>query len=188
MLSKMAGARYGIARGAKPVLTRIIKGDLPERWLDGLQMIYDHIIANNNQGKAVVSMAVSIKKWYVSEGWINRFSYILQQLVLQGAFIVTGSGNSAVPVDGYPGLYGDPNSAVAVPQLLVVGGVDKTGGLYSKSQTASWVTLFAPAVDIHCATSDGGTKPNSRGTSDGMKLFTHLIKASFSKYLSQLKH
>ncbi|KAH7317427.1 peptidase S8/S53 domain-containing protein [Rhexocercosporidium sp. MPI-PUGE-AT-0058] len=178
MLSKMAGAQWGIARRAKPVLTRVVRTALPEIWLDGLQMIYDHIIANDNQGKAIVSMAISIQHYYVTEAWVRRFSFILQQLVLQGVFIVTGAGNSGflVPVNGYPALLSDPDHRVAVPQILTVGAVTNTGAPHEKSQTAPWVKVMAPGVNIHCAASDGGAKTRSSGTSDGNHALVILSK------------
>ena len=76
MLTKIAGRTRGIARRSTIFLTRIdALTYINENWLDGLQMVYDHIIANDYQGKAVVNMSIKFKS--MNQGWINRFGMFI---------------------------------------------------------------------------------------------------------------
>lgn len=74
MLSKIAGKTLGSAKKITPILTRIDPATAYfEDFLDGLQMIYDHVIANGNKGKAVINMSLNFKTSDVPQGWVNRF-------------------------------------------------------------------------------------------------------------------
>ena len=79
------------------------------------------------------------------------------------AQIIISAGNDGhVPPTGYPTILGDPNTktdfpefqgnrddlAKAVDNFMVVAGTDKSGKLALFSQTAPWVTIYAPADDV----------------------------------------
>jgi hypothetical protein len=74
MLSKIAGATLGVAKKITPIITVInSQAYIDENFLDGLQMIYDHVIANGNQGISTVSMSINVKSQDITQGWIARF-------------------------------------------------------------------------------------------------------------------
>ena len=77
MLSKIAGIQCGTAKKITPVLTRISETNIVENYLDGLQRIYDHVVANNNRG-ATLNMSLNFKRSWVTQAWINRFGMLFR--------------------------------------------------------------------------------------------------------------
>jgi hypothetical protein len=74
MMSLLVGRTCGIARNAQPIAT-VINPYLwtEESYLDGLSMIYDHVIKNgNNKNNAVVNMSLNFKPSIVSPSYIAR--------------------------------------------------------------------------------------------------------------------
>ena len=97
--------------------------------------------------------------------------------------IVIASGNHGPgPPTWYPALLADPNTktefpkfqgnrddlAKAVDNIMVVAGTDKSGKLVWFSQTAPWVTIYAPAHDVWVPNDDASQEYIlSSGTSIG---------------------
>lgn len=87
---------------------------------------------------------------------------------------MTGSGNSGLPVNGYPAKFRDVGNNPNIPELIVVGAVDVNGERSSKSNFANYVTVYAPGKSlgepggggaISCASSVGTISTLRAGTS-----------------------
>lgn len=172
MLSRISGKQFGAAKLVKPVSTVInYPHFISENWLEGLKQMFDHVVNNRNQGKAVVNMSLNWKSGNCTAAWRSKFKFVLQEFVAQGVSIITGAGNvGRSPLDGWPALWAEPyrNGPPDIPELLVIGSVDANGVLALNSQTGQSVGLYAPgAHGTSCAASGGGIRISS-GTSVGM--------------------
>ncbi|KAH7407387.1 glycosyl hydrolase family 71-domain-containing protein [Cadophora sp. MPI-SDFR-AT-0126] len=176
ILSLMVGKQLGLAKKANAFASVITRdGYINENFLDGLSKFYDHIIDNNKQGQAVVNMALSFTRGRgVSDEWVDRFGYILQQMVANNIFIVTGAGNivgsrpTETAVDGYPALYRDPSHTPYIPQLVVAGGVDLDyGARWTGTKQADFINAWAPGDDVQCSDvfENGSGIKTGKGTS-----------------------
>ena len=168
MLSRISGKQFGTSKLVKPVISVINYPAPPEAFLDGLKRMFDHVINNKNQGKAVLSMSLNWKKPWCSSDWREVFKFVLQEFVSQGVSIITGAGNSGKdPLDGWPALWAEPlrSGPPDIPELLVVGAVNNSGFTSINSQSGQSVRIYAPgAPGTWCAALGGGTKQSS-GTS-----------------------
>jgi len=211
MLSLIIGRTVGIARNAKPIIVRVNPDRyLPESFLDGLSRVYDHILANGNQGKAVVNLSFNFKEENINLGLKRQLGMyimigsllktnilviglLIQRIIAENVVVVTGSGNSGVPVDGYPALFGSAAAEPYIPNLIIAGGIGEQynaaneidylrGCRYRRSQTAGYVNINAPAYNVKCARNDNlellgaeaGYK-ESKGTSDGQSFGSLVI-------------
>ncbi len=169
MLSRISGKQFGAAKLVKPVSTVInYPHFISENWLEGIKQIFDHVVNNRNQGKAVVNMSLNWKLPGCTAAWRSKFKFVLQELVAQGVSIITGAGNEGRDrLDGWPALWAEPyrNGPPDIPELLVIGAVDANGILAVKSQIGQSVGLYAPGErGTSCAALGGGIK-TSAGTS-----------------------
>ncbi|MFE1768707.1 S8 family serine peptidase [Streptomyces angustmyceticus] len=104
-----------------------------------------------DHGASVINM--SIGPSYLTESDRNALAYAAQKDVL----MVVASGN-----DG-EGKLGD---LAASPGVVAVGAVDKTGQVWSKSNSGRQLMLSAPGVEITSASSRAGQYRLANGTSD----------------------
>ena len=184
MLSKMGGKVYGVAKRITPVMTTMDYNTyVNENFLDGLSKIYDDVVQNNNPGNCIINISIN---WildseqfqgtsrFVSQVFIQRVGFIIQQLIALGVPVITGSGNGGGVVNGYPALFRDPTVTPNIPEILVVGSVDVLGTLSTNSKSADYVTVYAPGRSrgipfgpeaISCASSVGTIASPKDGTS-----------------------
>lgn len=96
--------------------------------------------------------------------------------------MVTGSGNTAGRIPGYPGKFGESGNEHYMPDLIVVGGVRKSDGDVNGRHSIGrpgpqrlWqdgfaydVDVWAPSESLNCPNAAGGMDVGSRsGTSYG---------------------
>lgn len=165
MLSKIGGVTYGVAKSITPIMTTFNYDNyVSENFLDGLSMIYDDVITRNKPENSILSMSLNFvldgnqasDSKQVSNAFIQRMGFFLQQLINTGVVVVTGklydkdhkrmlsdilqcSGNRGVPVNGYPAMFGDSTNNPYIPELIVVGAVDNFGVESPFSDTANYV-------------------------------------------------
>ncbi|WP_310729175.1 S8 family serine peptidase [Streptomyces sp. N2A] len=104
-----------------------------------------------DQGASVINM--SINPYYIGEDDKSALAYALQKNVL----VVVGAGN-----DGQSKL----SELASTPGVVSVGAVDKTGKVWSKSNSGSQLMLSAPGVEITSASATAGQYRLADGTSD----------------------
>lgn len=190
MASVALGAQDGVAKHADITVVRadvITKTDqvpdpdaiAPERWLDGLAEVYDDIIANNMNGKAVLSMSWGFNKRQDSrydDQLKQAYTALLNGIIAENVTPVVAAGQtkSFVPPDfpniqTYPALLADLGDG-GIPDLVVVTSVDKDGQ-YAPDAFYARNTIAAMGEEAHCASSNGGTDADYHdepGTSPGM--------------------
>lgn len=77
------------------------------------------------------------------------------------------------PIDKYPQKLAGESGNDGVPEMIVVGGIEvydnNIGKLYERSQTADYVSVYAPSFKINCANANGGLRIREEvaGTSHG---------------------
>ncbi|MFF7757335.1 S8 family serine peptidase [Streptomyces griseorubiginosus] len=105
---------------------------LPIRWDGG--SFADEIRYAVDHGAAIISMSVSTSQGFTEDR--EAVAYALRRNVL----IVTASGNE--------GKSGQLDYPARFPGVLTVGGVDKSGNIWSGSNYGPEVLMVAPATDI----------------------------------------
>ncbi len=189
MASVALGAKDGVAKRAD--LT-VVKADVfnkgekvpdpdaiaPERWLDGLAEVYDDIIRNNMNGKAVLSMSWGYDRRKDPEYDAclkDAYTAILTGIIAHNVVPVVAAGQSkGLPppdfpnIQTYPALLADLGQG-GIAELVVVTAVDKDGNVSPDAFYAK-DTIAAMGEDSHCAASQGGTSDDYHdepGTSPG---------------------
>lgn len=166
MASLIAGHGHGVGAADGVMGLAPEAKILPIRWsgpgfADEIRYAVDH-------GASIVSMSVSSSQDFSEDR--EAVTYALEHNVL----IVTASGNEGkADAIQFPGEY---------PGVLTVGGVDKTGIIWKKSNYGPQVLLTAPAVDIVSAGWPGNKLRIGTGTSASAALTSAaaaLVKAKF---------
>ncbi|KAI9865066.1 MAG: hypothetical protein M1813_002384 [Trichoglossum hirsutum] len=161
LLSKVGGLVYGVAKKVSPVVVRVMDVKSKEDYLDAVSKTLEDFITQKRAGtitRAVVNMSFYYGLGHVDEGWIDTFRGLLQRMVEEGLFLVTGSGNDASrTISGFPASFADPGLAAGrgVPQLLVVGAVSTDGSIWPGTNWDSWLRYYAPGDGIQCAAAFG---------------------------------
>ncbi|WP_266390569.1 S8 family serine peptidase [Streptomyces canus] len=139
---------------------------LPIRWGGG--SLADEIRYAVDHGAAIISMSLSTSQGFTEDR--DAVNYALSHNVL----LVTASGNEGKPdhID-FPGKF---------PGVLTVGGVSKSGTIWSGSNYGPEVLLTAPATEIVSAGWPGNTLRIGTGTSTSTAFTSAaaaLIKSKF---------
>ena len=185
MASAALGVRDGVAK--RPDLT-VVRADThsdgqaklaPLKWLDSVKQVYDDIKANH-KGKAVVSMswgfADNVERDPQPRKDLNNalkdlFAKVLKPLIADldaPAFVAAGNNAfGSQTVNSVPAVLADDT----VSDLIVIGAVDQDGATSAFSQTADFVTIYAPGEDFETATfKDDNNYEIIDGTSPGQLL------------------
>ncbi|KAI0853716.1 peptidase S8/S53 domain-containing protein [Daldinia vernicosa] len=170
MLSKITGKLFGASKRVRPVIVRVPTGVEYEEWVTAVRAVRDDYrtkIANgwDRRKPAIVSMSFAISPANLSQRRINEFETYLNEMVNDGLFPITGSGNFGGRDPGryvseYPALFGDPLSTRFVNGLLVVGGVKTDGTQSDSGKIAPFVVVNAPSERI-CVPNHRWTQPNA---------------------------
>lgn len=105
---------------------------------------------------------------------VESLETILDFMSIDGMVLNTSSGNEGIvrlahsrefllltyfgqPIDSHPALL-----KKSVPAMNVVGAVDNDGRIWPKSNTAKYVNIYAPGVDLHLVGRDG--RDNNEGS------------------------
>ena len=145
----MAGAKLGLAK--KTLMTGTVinyEKRINDHWLDALVKIHEHIVAGARGKSAVVNLSASISRTQLSPAYLEKMAYIIQAIIDTGAVFVTATGNTPGYPQGYPALFGDPDNANHIPDLIVTGAVQSDGQTYDAYCMADWVTVYAPGAYI----------------------------------------
>ncbi|KAH8658315.1 glycosyl hydrolase family 71-domain-containing protein [Xylariales sp. PMI_506] len=159
MLVAAAGGTYGIARKSSPHGYTWQIEDSSAWIIDALDLIE----ANWREQReytplGVLSMSFGVKiRSGSTSGFRESFAARLRTLDGLGLLLVCSTGNEGVPIYKTPAVFADPSSPDYIPNLLLVGSVDNNGAATYFSNTASYVTLFAPGVDVTVPSSGGTT-------------------------------
>ncbi|KAB5522871.1 putative peptidase, partial [Coniochaeta sp. 2T2.1] len=153
-MAKAVGKNIGIARRALALQTVWdYDRQILETWLDALVKIYQDIKLKRRGNKSVVNLSISMPRTWFNDRpsiaehrsvFLDRFAYVIRELIALEAVVVTGAGNTVGPPDGYPALFGDPQNERYIPKLIVVGGVKIDGQIAPGYNDANWVSCFAP--------------------------------------------
>jgi hypothetical protein len=117
MLSKVGGTRYGVAKNISPVIVRVGGARNADDHLDGVSQALADFMNQKRAGllqNAVINMSFFFPPTGVNQAWINRLRQLLQDMVNQGMFPITGSGN-----DGAVSLPLPQHSLSFLTELLV---------------------------------------------------------------------
>ncbi|KAK8033865.1 Pectin lyase fold/virulence factor [Apiospora marii] len=199
MLGFIAGARLGVAKKVKPYLVRVPRrspfggGSTAEDWLVGVAKVLERYEKPSDTTLAVLSLS-----WYVTEnmqdrhpaegkgedtflGFRNRLAALINLLIRNGVFVVTGSGNDG-PIYGWPSLFGVPHTKVwdqldkyrstwhYIPELMVVGALDPVNGRrwwksgHSTDDEMWFPELYAPGARLIAAAADKTKWPRWENT------------------------
>lgn len=189
MASVALGAKDGVAKRADLTVVKadvFTKGEkvpdpnaiAPERWLDGLSEVYDDIVRNNMNGKAVLSMSWGYeprKDQEYDNCLKDAYTAILTGIIARDVVPVVAAGQSeSMPppdfpnIQTYPALLADLGQG-GIAELVVVTAVDRDGRVSSDAFYAR-DTIAAMGENSHCASSQGGTPDDyhdEAGTSPG---------------------
>ena len=166
MLSLIAGKTLGIAKNVNPVIVRlpppIMNGQVvvsvfsPQDWIEYLSKINDDLgTQQSSEARCVVLLAdyypLSAFENNNPSGWDMRLRLLLEQMVLKGAVVVTGSGNSRIgsTIDGWPANFGkwpSRNGLTTIPSLIVAGAItgDGTFAPYAFDNAGGIPHVYAP--------------------------------------------
>ncbi|KAI4241695.1 MAG: hypothetical protein L6R42_011193, partial [Xanthoria sp. 1 TBL-2021] len=170
MLDKVGGNKYGVAKRVNPVIVRAAHFHY-DALLDTVRQIradYDQIYNQDpKHARAIVNLSWGFPPTELGDNkdaWINEIRRELQILVSKGVSIVVPAGNEPFnkPIDKYPQRLAGESGNDGVPEMIVVGGIEvydgNIGKLYERSQTADYVSVYAPSFKINCANANGGLR------------------------------
>ena len=186
MASIAMGNKDGVARKASLTVVRsdvISDRNLSaEIWIDVLAKVYEDVIKNKAQSKAVVSMSIGVGQ-NGDQDYLACYSEAMEKLLLaldkQDIPLLAAVGNEGVEITAYPALFIKPvNGAVPVPNLIVVGGAYVDSGTFWNDIRDPEIKIYGPADDmsggleghpgLECADSTtNGYKQGETGTSHG---------------------
>ncbi|KAL8882518.1 MAG: hypothetical protein Q9198_000498 [Flavoplaca austrocitrina] len=170
MLDKIGGYRYGVAKNVNPIVARAVHNH-PDAFLDTVRQIdadYEPIYNQDPRtARAIINMSWGFPADQlrgIKDAWVNELRTLMQKLISMGATIVIPSGN-AYPnkeVDKWPALFAREEGNNGIPELIIVGGIEvyrgRNGKLWDRSQTAPFVSVYAPSFIINCADGKGGMR------------------------------
>ncbi|KAG9239295.1 peptidase S8/S53 domain-containing protein [Amylocarpus encephaloides] len=188
MLSLIAGHKLGVAKNINPVIVRIAEPAKPWDWLEGVQLAMRDLSVGNTGSQQVKTRAIVLMSWQFPatgvdrpddfDKWSAKMRLMLRMLELNGALILTGSGNHPVSeITNYPavlGAEGGGGTALTkrIDSLLVVGAAELDGKIWNHvfSQTATdpkrnLPHLWAPSYEGNLCASVAGIKEYAGGTS-----------------------
>ncbi|KAK8059107.1 glucan 1-3-beta-glucosidase [Apiospora saccharicola] len=142
--------------------------------LGELWMIYDDVLTNNLQNKAVVNWSGGYRDIKIKPVLMEAIARIFRKLDAIGVVLVCSAGNHARKegkgVRAYPARFGDPdtrrNPEGEIPNLIVVGATTKQGTDTDWGQTAPYLTTFAPGEDVTVPRNPAEAKRNDKYTTD----------------------
>ncbi|MFE4357627.1 S8 family serine peptidase [Kitasatospora sp. NPDC056800] len=162
------GGAYGLAPGVKVLPLKIANGSegssISSDFLGQIGQAVDYAVS---QGAKVINISQGMAAVQTSSTDVAKLNRILANARAKGALVVSSVGNSAQ--DGnlaeYPG---------ALPNVVGVGAINRSGTVTAESQTGPQVALVGPGEDMveACTSETGYCK--SHGTSDA----TALVSAS----------
>lgn len=111
-------------------------------------------------------------------GSLPPTGFSLNQLVIKGKVVLVASSNNHAkdkgegrPISRYPALFGDPATPYGqIQSLITVGAVDSDTYEADFSQSAGWMTTYAPGKDVYIPDNPSGgsnAMKKGRGTSYG---------------------
>ncbi|KAL8890233.1 MAG: hypothetical protein Q9215_002572, partial [Flavoplaca cf. flavocitrina] len=170
MLDKIGDYRYGVAKNVNPIVARAVHNH-PDAFLDTVRQIdadYEPIYNQDPRtARAIINMSWGFPADQlrgIKDAWVNELRTLMQKLISMGATIVIPSGN-AYPnkeVDKWPALFAGEEGNNGIPELIIVGGIEvyrgRNGKLWDRSQTAPFVSVYAPSFIINCADGKGGMR------------------------------
>lgn len=185
--SKAAGGIYGSSRLSTLVVVKM--PDLrPTSTCEIFSTITDHILENDRLGRSIVTVSWGSKDPIrlddIDRGgyWSHwrRVRRQIEELDAIGALLLFAAGNEAQETDRMGHLRTEVDTAPAIfavksttHRVLAVSNVDSRGRLWRTSQSLTkpfadrW-NVFAPGVQIKCATHDSNSKVRiDTGTSFG---------------------
>ncbi|WP_354640731.1 S8 family serine peptidase [Kitasatospora camelliae] len=153
-----ASGVMGLAPKAKILPVRISTS--PEgKPLDGSEEVPKGIRYAVDHGARVIN--VSIGGGISGPQAREAISYAVSKDVV----IVASTGNDGVPLVEFP---------AAIPGVVAVGAIDKTGAVWDKSNRGPETTVVAPGVDVYVATAKS---TSSYGTAQGTSASTAYVSA-----------
>lgn len=150
----------------------------PQMWpslIDALEKIRKDIKNQNlkGKGKAYVNFSGGFAKapWPISKNIIKSMTKAINGVTEYDALVILAAGNSGEPIisnpKSYPQLLGETN-----PRVVVVGASNIDGSAWARSDTATWIKLFANGVSTSVIGATGSDvwastwgKSSSSGTS-----------------------
>ncbi|KAK7955680.1 uncharacterized protein PG986_004902 [Apiospora aurea] len=197
MLGFIAGAHLGVAKKVKPYLVRVPRrnkyggGTNPEDWLNGVIKVLELFDKPSKTTLAILNLSWSRDEETFNKhpdsakdgffSFRNRLAALINLLIRNGVFVVTGSSNDNGKMNGWPGLYGVPREKIwksighfkstwhYIPELLVVGALNPADGKrWSKSGVSgdnegSFPELYAPGDHVIGANGDKSKWPGEPG-------------------------
>ncbi|KAI8623454.1 hypothetical protein F5Y19DRAFT_458390 [Xylariaceae sp. FL1651] len=122
-----------------------------------LYKAYEDIVEKGLKGKAVINMSFSSSIGRITPAALRAFKYILDKLDHeQQVVLVAAAGNDAATegktINRYPAKFGSPSASVnpygQIKNLIIVGAAKPNGYEASFSQTADYLTTYAPGQQV----------------------------------------
>ena len=197
MASIAMGNKDGVARKASLTVVRsdvwssaLNTANSVEIWIDALAQVYDDVVKNKRQGKAVVSMSIGVtasNNQDYTGAFTGAMIFLLTALDKQDIPVVAAVANEGTEIEVYPALLAKPlpeadGGKTPVPDLIVVSGALVDGNfdssirdpvikIYGISDDQSGGGIANPGVE--CASFDGKGYHAGEGVSQGKPPSSH---------------
>lgn len=129
----------------------------PRNWpamIDALQKVRKDINQKKLQGKAYVniSQGFNLATFPVTKDMMTSMTEAVKGVTKLDALVIMSAGNDGKPIRTYPQILGQTN-----PRVVVTGGVDSAGNIYTRSSTANFIKINAVSVNTQVIGSDLGS-------------------------------
>ncbi|KAJ5155787.1 hypothetical protein N7492_008590 [Penicillium capsulatum] len=158
--SRIVGTKYGLAKNVNLVFVKVDLG-LQNAWpsvIDALGKVSDYVL-EEGISKGVINMSFKLPV-PPNRKIVEDLETELDSLSDDGMVLNTSSGNEGIAIDSHPALLKQK-----IPAMNVVGAVDNDGKIWSRSNTAKYVNLYVPGVDLRLVGKDGNDNNAGRGHS-----------------------
>ncbi|KAK2005292.1 subtilisin-like protein [Colletotrichum eremochloae] len=196
MQSLVNGPLFGAAKSADIVMVKLGARYALDNILFGLLLIYDDVIKNKLQGKAVINMSLGNKlllpssntrgrkPGFILEDGIAGYKSALELLVEEDVVAVTASGNSREDPNGGEFVTSFPAFLGREMDIITVGAVDERGKREVYSQGVPRELDTSAIGTATCASNNGNNDVEKHGTS----ISTPLVSGMIAVWLSQAKY
>lgn len=155
--SYVNGAELGICKMCATVSFENTETTVSDDWIpvevhmDNILAAVDDMYSTGRSGptKSIINMSWGYRSGQAPDSFIEALYLLLKELDQAQITLVAAAGNDGGAINTYPALFGGATEwGDAISNLIVVGATDESGQRADFSQTATFVSTYAPGEQL----------------------------------------